>query len=264
MRNLLVILALALAPLPLASPALAQSKSAPPAMRGGEPPGLPGIGSYDPRAPVSVRESPWNALGVVRTTTGGRCTGTLIAPDVVLTAAHCLISPRNRHFVEPDQVQFMQGYDRGRFSARAEVRSYRVGPGYDPQARGPGREDWAVLLLARSLRGPTLPVFTREVEPRTPLLLGGYQQDRPEELLADTGCRLLDRLPGILLHDCAGTRGASGAPLLVRDGRGWAVAGIASRVAPNMALGQAVEIGAVRHAIPGPGMAMAPEPLRRK
>jgi protease YdgD len=87
-------------------------------------------------------------------------------------------------------------------------------------------------------------------------MLGGYQQDRPETLLADTECRALGlsrrdaASPPMLLHDCAGTRGASGAPLLARgaDG-GWRVAGIASTVALDVALGAAVPAALVSAAV---------------
>jgi len=228
-----------------AMPAMAQTKSP---VRQAMP--LPGIGSFDPRVPVEVRQAPWTSIGLVQTQAGGRCTGTLIAPDLVLTAAHCLISPRTGDFVMPGTVRFTLGYDRGRFSARGAVTSYRTGAGYDPSRRGPGREDWAILSLRTHMRGVALPLLQGTAAPRTPLLLGGYQQDRPEVIMADTGCRVLGMRGGLLLHDCAGTRGASGAPLLVRQGRGWAVAGVASRVAADMALGQAVAVEMMRHAMP--------------
>ena len=49
----------------------------------------------------------------------------------------------------------------------------------------------------------------------------------------------------LLVHDCAGTRGVSGAPLLARGADGqWAVAGIASSVALELALGAAVPVAA--------------------
>jgi protease YdgD len=230
--------------LTVVTPALAQTKSPVP-----QAVPLPGIGSFDPRTPVEAGEAPWTSIGLVRTRAGGRCTGTLIAPDLVLTAAHCLLSPRTGDFVAPGMIQFMLGYEGGRFRARGTVTGYRTGAGYDPVRRGPGREDWAVLSLGARMPGLALPLLEAAAAPRTPLLLGGYQQDRPEVIMADTGCRLLDTRAGLLLHDCAGTRGASGAPLLVRQGRGWAVAGIASRVAPDMALGQAVAVEMVRQAV---------------
>ena len=62
-------------------------------------------------------------------------------------------------------------------------------------------------------------------------MLGGYQQDRPEALLADTACSVLGLRRDsagqpMLIHDCAGTRGSSGAPVLAQgpDG-GWARGG---------------------------------------
>jgi protease YdgD len=76
-------------------------------------------------------------------------------------------------------------------------------------------------------------------------MLGGYQQDRPEVLLADTGCRLLGLVNGMLLHDCAGTRGASGAPLLMRLGETWSVLGVASRSHRALSMGEAVPASAL-------------------
>ena len=177
--------------------------------------------------------------GRVQTELGGRCTGTLIAPDQVLTAAHCLVAPRTGKLVQPGSVHFLQGYAQGRFSSRSRATGLVLGQGYDPA--GPSRTaDWAILTLATPIRGPVLPVIRAIPPPRTPLMLGGYQQDRPEVLLADTGCRLLGLVNGMLLHDCAGTRGSSGAPLLMRQGEGWAVLGIASRSHRDLAMGEAV------------------------
>jgi protease YdgD len=54
----------------------------------------------------------------------------------------------------------------------------------------------------------------------------------------------------MLLHDCAATRGASGAPVMVRgpDG-GWAVAGVASRSAVAAAMGSAVPAAGIAAAL---------------
>ena len=62
-------------------------------------------------------------------------------------------------------------------------------------------------------------------------MLGGYQRDHPLLLMADPQCQIVGRSVDasgrlVLRHNCAGTNGISGAPLLIyRDGR-WQVAAI--------------------------------------
>lgn len=236
---------LALALLLLVAPsALAQQRPIPRST-------LPGIGATDPRQPVDGNAAPWRALGRVQLEIGGRCTGTLVAPRLVLTAAHCLVSGRTHQLVQPGTAHFLLGYRQGEFAGHARVASFRIGPGYVPATGGPAAADWALLTLAAPLPvDRVLPLLREPPAPRSALMLGGYQQDRPEVLLADTGCRALGITQQggqpVLLHDCAGTRGSSGAPLLAQgaDGR-WGVAGVASRVQVDAALGQAVPAGSV-------------------
>jgi protease YdgD len=232
---------LALALMLAAGPALAQQKTP----MTGAVPALPGIGADDPREAVSARSAPWSSLGRVMTGLGSRCTGTLIAPDLVLTAAHCLVAPGSNRFAHPHAVQFLLGYERGAFRARSRVVQYQMGLDYNPMTGQPAREDWALLTLETPLPGPFLPLLDRPPPPRSALMLGGYQADRPEIIQADLECRLLDARAGVLLHDCAGTRGSSGGPILVQTRQGWAVAGVASRVARDVALGAAASIESV-------------------
>ena len=115
---------------------------------------------------------------------------------------------------------------------------------------GPLGADWALLTLDTPLgEGRALRLRRELPSAGTALMLAGYQQDRPEALLADTGCRALGLRRGarglpLLAHGCAGTRGASGAPLLAlgRDGA-WEVVGVVAAVADNTAHGVAVPAG---------------------
>jgi protease YdgD len=73
-------------------------------------------------------------------------------------------------------------------------------------------------------------------------------------LLADAGCQVLGLSASgpaaMLLHDCAATRGASGAPVLARGPEGgWAVAGVASRSAAAAAMGAAVPAAGILAAL---------------
>jgi len=172
---------------------------------------------------------------------------------VVLTAAHCLVARRSGNLMQPGSLHFLLGYDRGSQVAHAQVTGYRLGDGYRSGPGSPPGADWAILTLDRDIAPPeaTLPLLTTIPAARTPLMLAGYQQDRPEVLLADTQCRALGAtVTGLLLHDCAGTRGVSGGPVIVaQPGGGWAVAGVASRAAVEAALGFAVTAASISQAL---------------
>jgi len=201
---------------------------------------LPGVAAgADQRQPADVALPPWNSLVRVQTEAGGRCTGALIAPDRVLTAAHCLVAPRTGVLVQPGRTHALAGYDRGEFRAHARGLAFTIGPGFDPARRGPAEADWAVIRLATPLPGPALSMAAPG-SPGTPIWLGGWQQDRAHALLADTNCRLTSVAPPLLRHDCTGTRGSSGGPLLVRTPAGFAIVGVAVAASRDGAGGLAV------------------------
>ena len=77
------------------------------------------------------------------------------------------------------------------------------------------------------------------------VMLGGYQQDRPFVLMADRQCRIVGRLVDasgrlLLRHNCTGTSGASGAPLLIDTGGRWHLAAIDAAAEMGIAGGAGV------------------------
>lgn len=192
----------------------------------------PGLGAVEARQVVDVAQPPWSSLVRVQTEAGGRCSGVLIAPDRVLTAAHCLLAPATGLVVLPSRTHVLSGYDRGEFRFHVRGAAFTLGPGFEPAQRGPVGADWAVIRLAAPLREPFLPLAPLPA-PGTAAMLGGWQRDRAHVLLADTDCRI-QATPrdaagrALLRHGCSATQGSSGAPLLVRQGDGWAVAGVAA------------------------------------
>ena len=214
----------------------------------------PGIGADDPRSTMDRHISPWRSLGRVEVQQGSAqsvCTGVLVGPRSVLTAAHCLVGADRRSLAPAGAIRFRLGYHQGQAVAEARVASVATGAGFRADG-GPVSADWALLTLDASIASGdrVLPILRAPVAARTPLMLGGYQRDNPERIMADTNCRALgqENRDGdtILVHDCAGTFGSSGGPLLAQvSGGGWAVVGVASRVARDLALGQAVPASAV-------------------
>ncbi|HEX3862314.1 MAG TPA: trypsin-like peptidase domain-containing protein [Stellaceae bacterium] len=184
----------------------------------------------DRRTPLDPNLPPWNAVAKVQTNIGEQCTGVLIAPATVLTAAHCIYNPRTRAFLQPVSLHVLFGYQRGAYRWHRLVTRVAIGRGFDI-AKGPQPADWVRLDLAEPVPVTPLPLAHEIAVPGLAVALAGYNQDREQMLLGDTACQVTRTaaLPGsadFIFHDCAGTHGTSGAPLLTRQAGGWAVIGI--------------------------------------
>jgi protease YdgD len=212
----------------------------------------PGVSQVDRRVPVPLDRAPWIALVRVQTELGARCSGFLVAPQVVMTAAHCLFLPRVRRFIRPESVHVLVGYEAGHFRAHARVTGFTVAAGYRPlDEAGTAGADRAVLVLERRV-APVEDVLAEAPVPAmlpASVRLGGYGQDRDEIAVADPACRLTGEAADgqgrpLLAHDCDAARGTSGAPLLWQqpDGR-WAAVGIQVAATAGGAGGFAVPLG---------------------
>lgn len=225
-----------------------------------------GIIGDDDRVMLDSAQWPWSAVGRVNRTWGGYCTGTLVAPDVVLTAAHCIYEARTRRWIKPGELHFLAGYRRGRYLLHATVERI-VAPLTPPPAQGgiAGKgwpaDDWALLVLDDAASVAPIPVKALTDDAGAggdggaiPVMRAGYGQDRPHLLSLHDDCAIIARLAEgrVLKHSCDALQGDSGSPLLVRSGDEVFVVGVTSGVAligtvqQGMAVGAAAFLAALR------------------
>ncbi len=161
----------------------------------------------------------WNAVGRLELGGHGFCTGALIEPDIVLTAAHCLFHKESGAPLDAGEIEFRAGLRNGRASAYRPVQRIVLHPDYDFSNRaGTARvqHDIALLKLTHPIRdGNIAPFATSADVPRLRDTLGvvSYAKDRADAPSLQRTCEVLDKRPGVLVTNCNVDFGASGAPM---------------------------------------------------
>jgi V8-like Glu-specific endopeptidase len=179
-----------------------------------------GIGGRDDRVLVDSWEPPWPAIGRVNVAGEAFCTGVLIAPDKVATAAHCLVWPGSGQLRRLDDIHFVAARRRDAHLGHSRARAVRLHPRFDLADSARLEMSFADIAVIE-LRDPL------EVAPLAPLLLepegrrfnyAFYSKDRRYLPSLHAGCRFLKKLEGIWLVDCDTVEGGSGGPLLFGEG----------------------------------------------
>lgn len=191
----------------------------------------------DDRVRINPQEAPWRFMGRFTNSEGEACTATLIARDVIVTAAHCIhidagITSRGSfepaaggEAVRATAYLIDRRFDYARFNSTEEIDGM----------------DWALIRLeepvgdrlgfarVRNLTGEG-PARARAAD----LYQAGYSWDTGDTLSANIGCHIVRTFSdNTFAHECDTTRGDSGSGFLVRGADGFELVGVDSKFRSN-------------------------------
>jgi protease YdgD len=182
----------------------------------------------------------YRAVGRLNIAGNRHCTATLIAENLVLTAAHCLYNPLTGRRAPPSEMKFVAGQRRDRYAALRGVVEAVTPDAYAHDGGGePIRFDLALLTLD----APISPQIVPPIPPASaaaqagPFRIIAYGRDRAYAASIREDCAMLQSDGVIAVLDCAVTFGVSGAPVLAEGDSGPEVFAVVSAMGTDPGTG---------------------------
>ncbi|MCL1127040.1 trypsin-like serine peptidase [Shewanella surugensis] len=166
----------------------------------------------------------WDRLGKLRVYKKTSCTATLVAPNLIVSAAHCVFDRDSNAYVSPHKLLFYAGLKGNDIKAKVKIKRYTVPSKTFPTGQFTENAlliDWVVLELERPI-GCTLgsfPLWDQQVGAINKLITAGYASGNFTQLTQTDTCEsAVPRSDSTMwrLKNCALKKGDSGAPILVQ------------------------------------------------
>lgn len=167
----------------------------------------------------------WEGVGLLNIAGRSTCTGVLIAPDLVLTAAHCLYDAETGENAPPRLIEFRAGWRDGRAIALRRGKAAIIHPDYVAARRENGdkiRVDLALLQLDAPIQATHANPFRTDSGIKTgqQVSVVSYGAGRNDAPSRQRSCNVLRARSGIVVMSCDVISGSSGSPVFaLRDGR---------------------------------------------
>jgi protease YdgD len=186
---------------------------------------------------VNPQQAPWRFMGRFTNANGEQCSATLIARDVIITAAHC---------IHTDNGITTGGSFRPEAGGQeAQATAYLIDRRFNYRLFNTTDQidglDWALIRLNQPLGDRLGFAGVRNITgqgTRTAagfeLLQAGYSWDTGETLSANIDCNIVETFTdGTFAHECDTTRGDSGSGFIIRNGNGFDLIGVDSNFRSN-------------------------------